>query len=197
MAGVLRTTLRPPAESERRDIQTRRWRLGTVVGALALAVSIVLPLGMALAAAPEGPAAAPAADGRLGNPQPMEEIVRAAAARYGADGDRLIRLARCSSRLNPLAIGDDGLSLGLFQLSKAPGGLYWHFVAHGYSDPLDAAQSSDYVARAYTGQFAADGVGPWSWLCDPVAEGPRLWSRAGSVPGRAPTAGTAPVPGRV
>ncbi len=134
---------------------------------LAAAAVVLLTVGPVLAA--DGPP--PGSDVWLGNPPGVEATIHAAAARYGVDGDRLVRLADCSSRLNSLAIGDGGDALGLFQLSRAPGGLYWHFLARGYSDPMDPVQASDYAARALAGQFVAEGVGAGSWPCD-AAGGP-------------------------
>lgn len=69
-------------------------------------------------------------------------MIRAAAARYGVNGDQLLRVAMCESGLNPNARNASGAS-GLFQFK--PGTFYGH-GGHNIWDPADQA---DVAARMF------------------------------------------------
>lgn len=79
-------------------------------------------------------------------------IIRAAAARYGVDGDRLVRVAMCESGLNPNAVNRSGAS-GLFQFKPAT------FYGHGGHNIWDAADQSDVAARMFAQGLASQ------WTC--------------------------------
>jgi hypothetical protein len=98
---------------------------------------------------PAVPAAAPA---------DIEAIIRAAAARWGADPTQLLRVAWCESRYNPSAYNASGAS-GLFQFMPRT----WaaNSVRAGYSgasvwDPVASANTAAYMFR--NGQA-------WQWSC--------------------------------
>ncbi|HEV1996722.1 MAG TPA: transglycosylase SLT domain-containing protein [Candidatus Dormibacteraeota bacterium] len=78
-------------------------------------------------------------------------MIRAAAARYGANGDQMVRVAMCESGLNPNARNASGAS-GLFQFK--PGTFYGN-GGHNLWDPADQA---DVAAR----MFARGQAGQWS-----------------------------------
>jgi soluble lytic murein transglycosylase-like protein len=78
-------------------------------------------------------------------------IIRAAAARYGVDGDRLLRVAMCESGLNPNARNASGAE-GLFQFKPAT------FYGHGGHNIWDPADQSDVAAR----MFAQGLSGQWT-----------------------------------
>jgi soluble lytic murein transglycosylase-like protein len=90
---------------------------------------------------PASPAAAPTVP-------TVEQLIRAAAARYGLSPTRLLRLATCESSLNPRAVGPGGHALGLFQFT----GPTWGEVAPraGYTgaSPFDPAAASMVAAWA-------------------------------------------------
>ena len=98
---------------------------------------------------PAVPAAAPAE---------IESIIRAAAARWGADPAQLLRVAWCESRYNPSAYNASGAS-GLFQFMPRT----WaaNSVRAGYAgasvwDPVASANTAAYMFR--NGQA-------WQWSC--------------------------------
>lgn len=84
--------------------------------------------------------------------QEVVRIIRAAGARYSVDGDRLVRVARCESGLNPHAYDPGSGASGLFQFM--PGTFY----GNGGHDIWDAADQSDVAAR----MFARGDSGAWT-----------------------------------
>lgn len=78
------------------------------------------------------------------------DIIRAAAARHGVDGDWMVRIAQCESGLNPSAVNPAGY-YGLFQFSKSTWGAY------GSGDIFDPAAQSEATAK----MLAAGGAGHW------------------------------------
>ena len=93
---------------------------------------------------PAVPAAAPA---------DIEAIIRAAAARWGADPTQLLRVAWCESRYNPSAYNASGAS-GLFQFMPRT----WaaNSVRAGYSgasvwDPVASANTAAYMFSKWPG----------------------------------------------
>ena len=69
-------------------------------------------------------------------------MIRAAAARYGANGDQLVRVAMCESGLNPNARNASGAS-GLFQFKPAT------FYGHGGHNLWDPADQANVAARMF------------------------------------------------
>jgi soluble lytic murein transglycosylase-like protein len=61
------------------------------------------------------PAPAPAPVTTYSSGGDIVSIIHAAAAAYGVDGARMVRMAQCESGLNPNAVGGGGLYHGLFQ----------------------------------------------------------------------------------
>lgn len=102
------------------------------------------------------------ADG--GQDDPVGALYAAAANHDVAPGP-LISLAWCESRFLPAARGDRGRSRGLVQLSTLDTGLYWHFLAAGYTDADDAEQAADYAARVAAGEWSHQGVTLRRWSC--------------------------------
>lgn len=92
-------------------------------------------------------------------------IVIEAAERHGASAPELLRVVNCESRFRPDAVGDYGTSFGLAQLNSRPTGLLWHFYAVEYTNPFDVHQAADYLARAFAGEWAEQGIGRWRWTC--------------------------------
>lgn len=78
-------------------------------------------------------------------------MIRAAAARYGANGDQLVRVAMCESGLNPNARNASGAE-GLFQFKPAT------FYGHGGHNIWDPADQADVAAR----MFAQGLSGEWT-----------------------------------
>ena len=87
------------------------------------------------------------------NKAAIAAIIRAAAARYGVDGDRMVRVAMCESNLNPTDYNSRSGATGLFQF-KPP-----TFYAHGGHNIWDAADQADVAAR----MFAAGLY--YEWAC--------------------------------
>lgn len=83
--------------------------------------------------------------------QQIIAIIRTAAARFNQDGDRLVRVAKCESGLNPRAQSSSGAS-GLFQFM--PGTFY----GNGGHDIWDPADQSNIAAR----MFSQGRSGAWS-----------------------------------
>lgn len=79
-------------------------------------------------------------------------IIRAAAAHYGANGDQMVRVARCESSFNPHAYDPGSGASGLFQFM--PGTFY----GHGGHDIWDATDQSNVAAQ----MFANGQSGQWS-----------------------------------
>jgi soluble lytic murein transglycosylase-like protein len=84
--------------------------------------------------------------------QAVANIIRAAAAKYGVDPDRLLRVAMCESGLNPNAVSRNGAE-GLFQFK--PGTFYGH-GGHNIWDPADQA---DVAAKMFAQGLA------YEWVC--------------------------------
>lgn len=79
-------------------------------------------------------------------------MIRAAAARYGANGDQMVRVAMCESGLNPYARNASGAS-GLFQFKPAT------FYGNGGHNIWDPADQSDVAARMFARGQASQ------WTC--------------------------------
>jgi peptidoglycan hydrolase CwlO-like protein len=77
--------------------------------------------------------------------QQVIAIIRAAAQRYGANGDQMVRVANCESSLNPRAYDSGSGASGLFQFM--PGTFY----AHGGHDIWDATDQSNVAAKMFAG----------------------------------------------
>ena len=88
--------------------------------------------------------------------QDVPSVIVEAAARHDVDAELLLAVAWCESKYDPWAIGDRGLSLGLFQLHRY--GLQGDFWAAGYTDIWSAEQQADYAAW----MFSRGGAGHWS-----------------------------------
>lgn len=71
----------------------------------------------------------------------VEEIIRAAAARYGVDPDALVAIATIESALNPQAKNPRSSAAGLFQFIASTA------KAYGLSDPYNPEQAADAGAR--------------------------------------------------
>ena len=93
----------------------------------------------------------PPSGGYTKSQQEIIAIIRSAAARYNQDGDRLVRVARCESGLNPRAQSSSGAS-GLFQFM--PGTFY----GNGGHDIWDPADQSNIAAK----MFSQGKSGQWS-----------------------------------
>jgi septal ring factor EnvC (AmiA/AmiB activator) len=76
--------------------------------------------------------------------QEVIAIIRAAAKRFNQDGDRLVRVARCESGLNPRAYDAASGASGLFQFM--PGTFY----GNGGHDIWDAADQSNIAAKMFS-----------------------------------------------
>ncbi|HEY8740007.1 MAG TPA: transglycosylase SLT domain-containing protein [Candidatus Dormibacteraeota bacterium] len=85
--------------------------------------------------------------------QQVIAVIRAAADRYGQDGNRLVRVANCESSLNPRAYDAGSGASGLFQFM--PGTFY----GNGGHDIWDAADQSNIAARMFSQGHAGD------WSC--------------------------------
>lgn len=79
-------------------------------------------------------------------------IIRAAAARHGANGDQMLRVAMCESGLNPNAQNRSGAS-GLFQFKPAT------FYGHGGHNIWDPYDQADVAARMFSQGLAS------AWTC--------------------------------
>ncbi|MFN2463725.1 MAG: transglycosylase SLT domain-containing protein [Candidatus Dormibacteria bacterium] len=93
----------------------------------------------------------PATSGHTPSQEEVIRIIRAAAARAGANGDQMVRVAECESSLNPRAYDPRSGASGLFQFM--PGTFY----AHGGHDIWDAADQS----RVAAGMFANGQADQW------------------------------------
>ncbi len=94
----------------------------------------------------------PPAGGRQYTQQQIIAIIRGAAAQYGANGDQMVRVARCESSLNPYAYNRGSGASGLFQFM--PGTFYGN-GGHNIWDPTD---QSDVAAK----MFARGDSGAWA-----------------------------------
>jgi septal ring factor EnvC (AmiA/AmiB activator) len=94
----------------------------------------------------------PGGGGRYAQQQ-IISIIRTAAARYGANGDQMVRVAQCESGLNPRAYDPYSGASGLFQFM--PGTFY----GHGGHDIWDPTDQSNVAAQMFAqGQSSA-------WTC--------------------------------
>lgn len=84
--------------------------------------------------------------------QQVIAIIRAAAAKYNQDGDRLVRVANCESSLNPRAFDAASGASGLFQFMPAT------FYGNGGHDIWDATDQSNIAAK----MFSQGSSGAWS-----------------------------------
>ena len=87
-------------------------------------------------------------------PEPsIEDIILIAANKYGVSYVRLLATARCESGLKPYVVGDDGNSMGLFQI---------HLPSHpsvSQEQALDPYFAADWSARKFS-EGAAN-----IWVC--------------------------------
>ena len=100
---------------------------------------------------PVAPAAAPQPVTVAPSQQAVADIIRAAAAKYGANADQMIRVAMCESHLNPNSYNPSGY-YGLFQFNPNT------FKAHGGTNIWDATDQANVAAN----MFAHGGAGAWS-----------------------------------
>jgi hypothetical protein len=97
-------------------------------------------------------ASAPPSGGSRYSQQQIISIIRTAASRYGANGDQMVRVARCESGLNPRAYDPNSGASGLFQFM--PGTFY----GHGGHDIWDPTDQSNVAAK----MFAQGQSGAWT-----------------------------------
>jgi len=81
-----------------------------------------------------------------------EQAIYDACARYGCNGDQLVRVAGCESGFNPNAVGAHG-EIGLFQFMEST------YYAHGGTDIWNPWEQIEVAARMW-----GQGLG-WHWLC--------------------------------
>jgi hypothetical protein len=98
---------------------------------------------IAKASPPPTPTPAPEPAVAAAPPTSIPEIIRAAAVRHGTDPERLLRVARCESGLNPRAYNPAGPYIGLFQFHPNT------FRAFGGKDIYDPYDQSDVAARMF------------------------------------------------
>lgn len=82
----------------------------------------------------------------------IEELIYDAAVRYNIDHDRFLATAKCESSLRPTVIGDDGNSIGLFQI---------HLPSHPdvlMENALNPEWAIDWAAKKFK-------VDPTIWVC--------------------------------
>lgn len=91
-------------------------------------------------------------------PAEIEAIIRAAAARWGADPAQLLRVAWCESRYNPLAYNASGAS-GLFQFMPRT------WAANSVRAGYGGASVFDPVASANTAAYMFGNGQAWQWSC--------------------------------
>lgn len=97
----------------------------------------------------------------------VQQIIRDAAATYGANPATLLAIVRCETggRFNADALGDSGHSHGIAQLNDAATGLLSHFRAQGYGSPYNPVEAADYLARVAVGTWAGQGITLRRWSC--------------------------------
>jgi Transglycosylase SLT domain len=83
----------------------------------------------------------------------VADIIRAAAAKWGADPNQLLRVASCESGLNPNSYNSRSGATGLFQFK--PGTFY----AHGGHNIWGAADQADVAAHMFSQGLAHE------WSC--------------------------------
>lgn len=88
----------------------------------------------------------------------MAELIRAEAEASGLDPAFMIALAVTESSLDPSAVGDDGISVGLFQLNKK-----FHKLSHTQLlDPLTNADTSMVEMLALIRRFPGNTFGAYA-----------------------------------
>ncbi|MFN2465468.1 MAG: transglycosylase SLT domain-containing protein [Candidatus Dormibacteria bacterium] len=85
--------------------------------------------------------------------QEIITIIKTAAAKYGQDGNRMVRVANCESSLNPRAYDAGSGASGLFQFM--PGTFY----GNGGHDIWDATDQSNVAAKMFSQGHSGD------WSC--------------------------------
>lgn len=98
-------------------------------------------------------------------PSEIREMATERATAHGASAGTLIGIVACESTFRPDAVGDRGRSHGLVQLNDLPTGLLHHFRQVGYSDPYNAWEALDYLARVAVGTWAGQGITLRRWSC--------------------------------
>ena len=96
----------------------------------------------------------------------VEGMIRSAAVRHGVDGERLVRIARCESGLQPWKV-NASQHAGLFQFQTVPGRgqreSTWSYASrnagYGGASPLDPE------ANAYSAAWLMRTSGPGQWEC--------------------------------
>ncbi|MEX2053938.1 MAG: hypothetical protein WD883_00060 [Candidatus Colwellbacteria bacterium] len=82
----------------------------------------------------------------------IEQLIRSTALKWEADADRMVATAKCESGLKPDAIGDDGASIGLFQI---------HLPSHPdvtKEEALDPYFAVEWSAKKFK-------INPFIWVC--------------------------------
>jgi len=85
-------------------------------------------------------------------PPTLEEHIVNTAVKYGIDSGRFLATAKCESSLRPEAIGDDGWSIGLFQI---------HLPSHPEVTKelaLDPYWATEWSAKKFK-------IDPTIWVC--------------------------------
>jgi soluble lytic murein transglycosylase-like protein len=83
----------------------------------------------------------------------IADIIRAAAARWGADPNQLLRVASCESGLNPNAYNSSSGATGLFQFKPAT------FYGHGGHNIWDPTDQANVAAHMFSQGLA------YEWTC--------------------------------
>jgi hypothetical protein len=83
----------------------------------------------------------------------VADIIRAAAAKWGADPNQLLRVAYCESHLNPNSYNSSSGATGLFQFKPAT------FYGHGGHDIWSATDQADVAAHMFSQGLA------YEWSC--------------------------------
>ncbi|MGH2491476.1 MAG: G5 domain-containing protein [Candidatus Limnocylindria bacterium] len=91
-------------------------------------------------------------------PADIESIIRAAAARWGADPAQLLRVAWCESRYNPLAYNTSSGASGLFQFMPRTWAANSVRAGYGGASVFDAVASANTAAF----MFSIGQAGQWS-----------------------------------
>jgi soluble lytic murein transglycosylase-like protein len=131
-------------------------RIGNADSAVAADTAPVMPGSVADQPAPaEG---APSQERAAPSPI-LATLIQDAASRRGLDGERLLRIARCESELNPQAVNAHDGSLGVFQFQPST----WREAAPkvGYDgvSPFDPAANVEVAAYLMArGEY-------WRWTC--------------------------------
>ena len=92
-------------------------------------------------------------------PADIEAIIRAAAARWGADPSQLLRVAWCESRYNPLAYNASSGASGLFQFMPRT------WAANSVRAGYGGASVFDAVANANVAAYMFHNSQAWQWTC--------------------------------